>query len=167
MLQKIKTRNELKQLSEKIKANNKTIVLTNGAFDLVHAGHVTYLQQAKTLGDVLMIGLNSDSSIKQYKSDKRPLINQDHRALLLAAFECIDYITIFDETTPIELIKVIQPHIHVKGGDYKIKSLPEYSTVTTYGGIVKTLPFIEGCSTSKIIEKIIDIYGKLDTNPIL
>jgi rfaE bifunctional protein nucleotidyltransferase chain/domain len=133
---------------------NRKIVFTNGCFDILHPGHISYLREAKRLGDVLVVGLNSDESVKRLKGPTRPILNQDERATLIVALEMVDLVIIFDEDTPIETIETIKPDIHVKGGDYKAKDLPEYPIVKTYGGDVKILRFIDGQSTSGIIERI-------------
>lgn len=133
---------------------NKKIVFTNGCFDLLHCGHIQYLEKARSLGDFLWIGLNSDESVRQLKGKTRPIITEMERAIMLSAFYFVDAITIFAEQTPIELIHELQPDIHVKGGDYIAENLPEYSIVVENGGEVKILPFLAGHSTSSIVEKI-------------
>lgn len=133
---------------------NKTIVFTNGCFDLLHVGHVTYLKDAKKLGDILVVGLNSDESVKRLKGESRPINSQMDRALLLSALNSVDVIVIFDEDTPEKLIGEIKPDIHVKGGDYKEEDLPEAKIVKSYGGKVKIIPFLDDYSTSNIIDKI-------------
>lgn len=132
----------------------RTIVFTNGCFDILHRGHLTYLSQAKDLGDVLWVGLNSDTSVKKLKGELRPINNQTLRAMLLASLFYVDFVTIFEELDPISLLELIHPHIHVKGGDYIKEKLSEYQTITRYGGRVEILPFVDGESTTKIIEKI-------------
>ena len=136
--------------------SNETVVFTNGCFDILHAGHVTYLEEAKSLGHKLILGLNSDNSVQQLKGPKRPIIKEAHRAQLLAALECIDMVVIFNEETPVELLQHLKPDIHVKGGDYKVESLPEYPTITAYGGKIQILSFVDGCSTSQIIASILN-----------
>ena len=133
---------------------NKTVVFTNGCFDLLHVGHVTYLKDAKKLGDILVVGLNSDESVKRLKGESRPINSQMDRALLLSALNSVDVIVIFDEDTPEKLIGEIKPDIHVKGGDYKEEDLPEAKIVKGYGGKVKIIPFLDDYSTSNIIDKI-------------
>ena len=137
-----------------LKKEGKKIVFTNGCFDLLHAGHTTYLKEAKTLGDILVIGLNSDHSVKQLKGPTRPLVEQQHRATVLLALSSVDFVVLFDEETPLSLIRAIQPDIHVKGGDYAIESLPETPCIKEYGGEIQILPFVPGLSTSSIIQKI-------------
>ncbi|WP_016762136.1 D-glycero-beta-D-manno-heptose 1-phosphate adenylyltransferase [Leptospira kirschneri] len=136
---------------------NKKIVFTNGCFDLVHKGHITYLSQARELGDFLWIGLNSDSSVKRLKGEQRPLICEDDRAILLSNLRFVDAVTIFTQDTPLDLIRLIKPKIHVKGGDYKVEELPETKVIRELGGDVQILPFVPGKSTSSIIEKILKL----------
>lgn len=132
----------------------KTVVFTNGCFDLIHPGHIQYLNQAKELGDILIVGLNSDSSVRKLKGDSRPINSQDDRATILSALRAVDAVVLFDDETPIPLIKNLAPNIHVKGGDYSKESLPEYEVVTAYGGQVVILPFLDGKSSTTIIQKI-------------
>ncbi len=135
------------------KEAGKRVVFTNGCFDILHVGHTTYLQQAKALGDVLVIGLNSDASVKTLKGPKRPINSEKDRASVLAALEAVDRVVIFGENTPVELLETLKPDIHVKGGDYIAENLPEFGTITRNGGVVKILPFVQGKSTTAIIEK--------------
>lgn len=132
----------------------KRVVFTNGCFDLLHQGHIHYLSHARDLGDILIVGLNSDTSIRRLKGPQRPIVSEKERALMLAAFEFIDYVVLFEEDTPINLISSISPDILVKGGDYKIEEIVGYDVVTSNGGMVLTLDLIQGCSTTNIIEKI-------------
>ena len=132
------------------------VVFTNGCFDILHAGHVTYLEEAKTYGDKLIIGLNSDRSVRSIKGGKRPIIGEQDRALLLSGLEAVDMVVLFDEDTPIDLLKTLKPNLQVKGGDYRKEDLPEYPIIKEYGGDVKILSFKPGCSTSGIIEKILN-----------
>ncbi|WP_051436809.1 D-glycero-beta-D-manno-heptose 1-phosphate adenylyltransferase [Brachyspira alvinipulli] len=150
MNKKLKDRNELNIILEDYRKNNKKIVFTNGCFDILHRGHVEYLQKARELGDLLVLGLNSDSSVKRLKGESRPINNENDRAIVLAALECITYISIFDEDTPLELIKIVKPDILVKGGDYKIEDVVgrEYSKETVL------IDFVNGYSTTNIIKKI-------------
>lgn len=134
--------------------SDKPLVFTNGCFDILHLGHLTYLSKARELGNFLWIGVNSDLSVKRLKGESRPINSEDDRSILLASLLFVDAITIFSDDTPIPLLEVIQPDIHVKGGDYIAEKMPEYKTVTAYGGIVKILPFVEGKSSTNIINKI-------------
>lgn len=149
MNKKITNIKELKEILNK-KHNDKKIVFTNGCFDILHRGHVEYLQKAKELGDLLVIGLNGDSSVKRLKGESRPINNEKDRAIILSALECVDYIIIFYEDTPFELIKKLRPDILVKGGDYKIENVigREYAKETIL------IDFVEGYSTTKIIKNI-------------
>ncbi len=133
---------------------NKKVVFTNGCFDLIHLGHVKYLSQAADLGNILIVGLNSDSSVIKIKGQGRPVLDQESRALTLAAFSFVNNIVLFDEETPYKLIKQISPDILVKGGDYKPEEIVGYDIVKDNGGEVKILDFIEGYSSSDIIERI-------------
>lgn len=159
-MSKLLNLSEAQQQLAKEKANGKCIVFTNGCFDILHAGHTTYLADAKACGDILVLGLNSDVSIKAIKGEKRPIVAETYRAQTLAALESIDYIILFDEETPIHLIETLKPDIYVKGGDYTEETLPETPIVKSYGGTVKLLPFVEGLSTSTIINKILEVYGQ-------
>lgn len=139
--------------------HGKKLVFTNGCFDIIHFGHINYLEQARQLGDILIVGINSDRSVRTIKGDKRPLISEEERARIISSLRFVDYVVIFDERTPISIIKAIQPDIHVKGGDYSAEELPEYSTVKSYGGKVVILPYIPGKSTTGIIDKILSTFG--------
>lgn len=152
MNKKITDIEKLKEILNK-KNNGKKIVFTNGCFDILHRGHVEYLQKAKELGDLLVLGLNSDSSVKRLKGESRPINNEKDRAIILSALECVDYIIIFYEDTPLELIKNLKPDILVKGGDYKIENVVgrEYAKETVL------IDFVDGYSTTKIIKNINNI----------
>ena len=138
----------------KIKSEGKKIVFTNGCFDLLHVGHIKYLSQAKDLGDILIIGLNSDKSVKKLKGNNRPINSFEDRAKLLAALKSVDLVIKFEEQTPENLIKEIIPDVLVKGGDYDIEEIVGYQTVIDNGGRVKTLSFYEGYSSTNYIDKI-------------
>lgn len=143
----------LKKVSE-VKADMKTVVTTNGCFDILHAGHVRYLREAKSLGDVLVLCLNSDDSVKRLKGPSRPLNSEEDRAEVLSSLVSVDYVVIFEEDTPSNILEQIKPNIHVKGGDYSEESLPEAKVVKKGGGMVKFIPLVEGRSTTKLINKI-------------
>ncbi|MEC4982625.1 MAG: D-glycero-beta-D-manno-heptose 1-phosphate adenylyltransferase [Oscillatoria sp. PMC 1068.18] len=130
------------------------IVFTNGCFDILHPGHVIYLSQAKALGDILIVGVNSDASVQQLKGSQRPINSLRDRLQVLAALASIDYLIPFEESTPSELLKIVRPQIYVKGGDYTRETLPETPVVEKLGGIIKILPFVGSNSTTKIIAKI-------------
>ncbi len=142
------------EIINRIKAERKKIVFTNGCFDLLHVGHIRYLAQAKRLGDFLIIGLNSDSSVKELKGKDRPINSFEDRATLLSAIESVDLVIMFEEQTPENLIKDIVPDILVKGGDYNIEDIAGYHTVIQNGGQVKTLSFYDGYSSTNYINKI-------------
>lgn len=156
---KLKTREELKKIIEDLKKKGRKIVTINGSFDILHVGHIRMLQEAKAQGDVLVVGLNSDSSIKQYKSEDRPVNPQEDRAEMIAALACVDYITIFDETDPIALLDVIKPDIHVNGSEYGYDCI-ERPTVEKHDGKIHIVKLVEGYSTTNMIDKIIKAYGK-------
>ncbi len=133
---------------------DKKRVFTNGCFDIVHAGHISYLSRARQLGDILIIGLNSDESVQRLKGAMRPVNNWEDRAIVLAAVACVDFVFCFAEDRPIASIELFRPQIHCKGGDYRPEDLGEKATVEKYGGRVEILPFLSGRSSSKIISKI-------------
>ncbi len=136
------------------RADHQKIVFTNGCFDILHAGHIALLQHAKSLGDVLVVGLNSDASAKRLKGESRPIHDQNQRAAVLQSLRCVDAVTVFEDDTPIETIRALRPTIHVKGGDYDAETLPETSVVRESGGEVVIVPFIEGLSSSNALEKM-------------
>ena len=148
-MKKILNWNELEKVVDKLRADGKKIVFTNGCFDIIHVGHIRYLRQAKELGDVLVIGLNSDKSVSLIKPN-RPINSQNNRAEVLSSLEMVDYVTLFDQETPYELIKLIKPDILVKGGDWKKEEIVGSDVAKE----THSLPYVEGVSTSEIIEKI-------------
>jgi len=156
---KIKNLDALAAIIETEKSRGKRVVFTNGCFDLLHAGHVKYLQKSRSLGDLLILGLNSDASVRRLKGKNRPLINEEERAHILAALDCIDYVVLFDEDTPLELIKAIKPHILAKGGDYTPENVVGKDVVEAYGGRVELITFVDGKSTTNIIERILERYN--------
>jgi D-beta-D-heptose 7-phosphate kinase/D-beta-D-heptose 1-phosphate adenosyltransferase len=135
----------------KVRKENHNVVFTNGCFDVLHRGHVTYLAAARDLGDCLVVGLNSDASVRRLKGESRPINNENDRALVLAALSFIDYIILFEEDTPKNLIEQVRPDILVKGGDYKIEDIVGADFVQKNGGKVLTIPFVDGYSSTKII----------------
>ena len=143
-----------KEVVSQLKKNQQTIVFTNGCFDILHAGHVDYLERAKSHGDFLILGLNSDISVKSIKGPSRPVNKEHHRAKVLAGLTAIDYIVFFSEDNPVAIISELKPDIHVKGGDYKKEDLPEYPIVKSYGGDVIIEAFVDGFSTSAIINTL-------------
>jgi cytidyltransferase-like protein len=153
--EKLHTKDSLKTLLSQWQADGKKIVFTNGCFDILHRGHVEYLCHARDLGNKLILGLNTDASVKRLgKSPERPINSESTRAIILAALECIDAIVLFDEDTPLELITFVQPDILVKGNDYKAEDIVGYDIVKAKGGQVITIQLVDGFSTTKLIEKM-------------
>ena len=151
---------DIKELkNELLKYKNGKIVFTNGCFDVLHIGHVRLLQFAKQQGDCLVIAINSDESVRRLKGAKRPIVPQNDRAEVLSALACVDYIVIFDEDTPVETISALKPDIHVKGGDYDMEKIPEAKIISSYGGEMRRFEFVEGRSSSNIVERILKAYG--------
>ena len=155
MKNKYSSKDKLEDLIKRLRKKNKKIVFTNGCFDIIHPGHIYLLKKSKDMGDVLIVGLNSDSSIKKIKSEDRPINKESDRVKILESIKHINYVTIFNEETPLKLIKLINPDILVKGGDYKINEIVGSDFVIQNGGEVKIIPFIGGHSTSKLIDRII------------
>jgi len=156
--EKRKTASELKKIAEKLRKRGKKIVTTNGIFDILHIGHIRYLREAKNLGDILIVAVNSDSSTKNIKGPRRPLNNENDRAEALAALECIDYVALFNEDNPKNILEAIKPDVHVKGGDYKIEDIVEKETVEKNNGRIVLIKKVDGYSTSELIRKIIELY---------
>ena len=149
------TFDEIKRICESLKTGDiKKIVFTNGCFDILHRGHVEYLSKAKLLGDVLVLGLNSDDSVRRLKGESRPINNQDDRAFVMDGLKSVDYIVIFSEDTPLELIKITRPDVIAKGGDYTSNQVVGKEIVEPYGGRVEIIPFVSGFSSTKTIEKL-------------
>ena len=151
---KILSTNDLKSRIDEWKAKGLQIVFTNGCFDILHLGHIDYLEKSKQQGDKLVIGLNTDKSVSRLKGKGRPILNEETRARILAALEFVDAVTYFDQQTPYELIKKVVPDILVKGNDYNIEEIVGYDIVTENGGKVVTIDLVDGYSTTDIIEKI-------------
>jgi len=158
-MNKILNREMLKNELEKLSKQGKKIAFTNGCFDILHVGHVRYLIEAKKTADILVLALNSDASVQAIKGEKRPLVPQEERAEVLASLECIDYITIFSEETPLELIVYLKPDILIKGGDWPIDKVVGRNEVRAWGGKVELIPEVIGKSTTNIVEKILSVYG--------
>ena len=156
----LKSLEEIKLIRSALKADNKKVVFTNGCFDLIHAGHIDYLNKAKALGDILIVGLNTDNSVKRLKGDKRPIINENERAEIISNIKPVDYVIFFDEETPSELINELVPDVLIKGADWKIDEIVGGKTVLANGGEVKTIKFVNDQSTSKIIDLITSRYSK-------
>ena len=157
-LRKVLTRDELARAVRQRRQSGERIVFTNGCFDLLHVGHMRYLQQARAQGDCLVLGLNDDASVRRLKGDKRPLIPHAERASVLAALACVDYVTIFSEDTPLALIECVRPDVLVKGGDYTLETVVGRDMVEAYGGEVTLVPFVEGVSTTNIIDSVLQRY---------
>jgi len=151
---KILTRDELLSERARLRAAGKSLVFTNGVFDILHVGHVRYLAQARALGDALVVAVNSDASVRELKGPERPLTVENDRAEILAALEPVDYVTIFAELSPRSLISVLLPDVLVKGGDYALEQIHGREEVESAGGRVVSLPFVEGASTSRLLERI-------------
>ena len=150
---------ELLELLEKVRGKKK-IVFTNGCFDILHAGHADYLNKAKSLGDILVVGINSDASVRRIKGEKRPILPQQMRAYLLDNLKPVDYVVIFEEDTPLELIKAIKPDVLVKGADWDLERIVGADFVLSYGGRVERIAFSFDISTSKVIERVLGLYCK-------
>ena len=148
------TRDQLLIERRRLRAAGKKLVFTNGVFDILHVGHVRYLQQARELGDALVVAVNSDASVRQLKGEGRPLMSENDRAEILAALECVDCVTIFDDVSPRSLIAELLPDVLVKGGDYALDQIHGREEVEAAGGHVVSLPFVEGASTSAILDRI-------------
>jgi rfaE bifunctional protein nucleotidyltransferase chain/domain len=157
---KIKSLDEIVLIRQRLRSEGKKLVFTNGCFDILHAGHVRYLNQARSLGDALVLGLNSDKSVRVLKGEGRPIVPEDERAEVLAALACIDFIFIFDDLTPQRVIDAIVPDILVKGADWGISEIVGRETVEKAGGSVRNIPLVEGISTTNIIHKILSQFGK-------
>ncbi|NLC58304.1 MAG: D-glycero-beta-D-manno-heptose 1-phosphate adenylyltransferase [Armatimonadetes bacterium] len=155
---KIVSWEQLDAIVRRLKAEGKRIVFTNGCFDLLHIGHARYLQQARALGDFLIVGLNSDESVRRLKGPRRPLVPEAERAEMLAALACVDAVALFQEDTPDHLIRLVSPHLHAKGGDYRKEELPEAPLVESLGGEVRILPWVAGRSTTEIVLRVLERY---------
>ena len=153
-MEKLIKNDELNEFLTILKKENKKIVFTNGCFDILHAGHVRYLKESKKFGDILIVGLNSDASVRLLKGEGRPINNESDRAEVLAGLEAVNYVVIFNEASPVKLLEIIKPDIYTKGADYTIETLPEAKTVIKNGGEIKFIKLVEGKSTTKIIDKI-------------
>lgn len=147
---------EINKIITAAKAQGKTIVATNGCFDILHRGHLEYLEQSKALGDILVVGLNSDSSVKKLKGTSRPINSEEDRARLLAGLKPVDYVVIFDDIDASNFLRSIKPDIYTKGSDYQTKSLPEYNAIQEIGAKIKLIALVEGQSSSAIINKMND-----------
>lgn len=160
MSSKIKNLQELKEIVNFHKKDGKKIVFTNGCYDLIHLGHVRYLKEGKKLGDVLIVALNSDRSVRSLKGPPRPVIPQEERAEIVSALESVNYVTIFDQDDPLEIITFIKPDVLFKGGDWNLGTIVGRDVVESYGGKVFALPLVPGISTTQIINIITSHYPK-------
>ncbi len=151
---KIYTRESVAEQVAKWQSEGKEIVFTNGCFDIVHLGHIDYLEKARNLGNKLVLGLNTDASVRRLKGETRPIVNEYARSRMMAAFEFVDAVVLFDEPTPLELIETVKPDILVKGDDYSIETIVGADFVIGKGGVVKTIPLVKGYSTTSLINKI-------------
>ena len=151
---KVIQREKIEELLKLLRSQNKVIVATNGCFDILHVGHVRHLKKSKSFGDVLIVGLNSDKSVRSIKGEGRPINSEQDRAEVLCALESVDYVVLFDEDSPKDLLEVIKPNIYTKGADYTLKTLPEADVILRNNGWVEFIDFVEGKSTTKIIDKI-------------
>lgn len=155
---KIKSLTALKPIIARLRRSGRKVVFTNGCFDLLHYGHVRYLERARALGDLLVVGVNSDSSVRELKGARRPLVAQHDRSRLVAALESVDFVTVFSGPTPYAVIRTLRPDVLVKGGDWKKDAIVGSGLVNSWGGRVATIPFAKGRSTSGLCEKIAKTY---------
>lgn len=151
---KIISWDEAVRLAQQYRFRGKKMVFTNGCFDLLHRGHVSYLAKARALGDIMFVGLNTDSSVKRLKGESRPLQDETTRALIMASLVCVDHVVLFDQDTPLELIQTIVPNILTKGADYQIHNIVGADVVIAAGGEVKTIELVDGYSTTNIVKKM-------------
>ncbi len=158
MKSKIKTQDELREIIEDMHSAGKKVVFTNGCFDLIHTGHVRYLKIAKSYGDTLVVAINSDESIRRIKGEKRPIMPQEERAEVLAALFMVDFVTVFEEDDPHRVITELMPDVLVKGGDWELDQIVGRDVVEESGGKVYSIPYIEGSSTTTIIERVMEKY---------
>jgi rfaE bifunctional protein nucleotidyltransferase chain/domain len=159
-VQKIKTLAEIIQLRPRLRELGLKLVFTNGCFDILHVGHIRYLNAARDLGDALVVGINSDRSVRENKGESRPIVPEFERAEVLAALACVDFVCIFDDPTPKQVIDAIIPDVLVKGADWGISEIVGRDTVEKAGGVVLNIPLVEGSSTTEIIRKVLERFGK-------
>lgn len=155
---KIKNIKAIKSIVARLRARRKKVVFTNGCFDILHVGHIRYLRKAKSLGDILVVGLNTDRSVKEIKGEKRPIVPQKDRAEILAALEFVDYVVLFDEPDPFSLIEKVKPTILVKGADWPKDKIIGRDVVEKAGGRVVRMPLVPGASSTRVIERIIQVH---------
>jgi rfaE bifunctional protein nucleotidyltransferase chain/domain len=159
-LEKIRTLEEVVVIRQQLRREGKKLVFTNGCFDILHAGHVRYLNQARAMGDALVVALNSDKSVRTLKGESRPIVPEGERAEIVAALAAVDYVFLFDDLTPKRIIDAIVPDILVKGADWGIADIVGRDTVENAGGVVRSIALVAGASTTNIIEKILRRFGK-------
>ncbi|MEI8128341.1 MAG: D-glycero-beta-D-manno-heptose 1-phosphate adenylyltransferase [bacterium] len=150
-------RENIRQLVKELQIGGKTVVTTNGCFDILHVGHVRYLQKTKTFADYSIVLLNSDKSVKLIKGEGRPINNENDRAEILSALSCVDYVVLFDESSPSDLLDEIKPDVHTKGADYSVETLPEADVILKNGGRIEFITFVEGKSTTNTINSMKNI----------
>ncbi len=156
---KIKTREELRRIIQGLKAEGKKAVHTSGSYDIIHTGHISTLEQAKSYGDVLIVSINNDESVRRFKGKNRPILNENERAALLSALACVDYVTVFPEDTVLKTLETLKPDVHVKGGTYIQERVEaEKKLLQSWGGEMKFVKLVEGKSTTDVIQRIIDAY---------
>ncbi len=160
MKQKIKERKDLSRIIKNLKEKGRRIIFTNGCFDLLHVGHIRYLEEAKTLGDVLVVGVNSDSSVRKIKGPERPILPAEERIEILSGLQSVDYVAVFDEHDPLKLIASLLPDVLVKGGDWTKEQIVGGEVVEKSGGEVVIIPFVRGASTTNLIKTILKRYEK-------
>jgi len=159
-MNRILNRKEIVELRKQLKKENKKVAFTNGCFDIIHSGHIDYLNKAKESADILIVAVNSDESVRKIKGDKRPILNEEERAYILSNLRAVDIVTVFDENTPAEIINELLPDVLVKGEDWSVENIVGADAVIANGGEVKRIKFVNQQSTSKIIERIIKRYAK-------
>lgn len=158
-MSKLWSRPAIAEERERMRRDGKLVVFTNGCFDLLHPGHINYLAAARALGDALIVGINSDRSVREIKGKGRPILDERERAEVLSGLESVDYVTVFDADNPRELIRLLQPDVLVKGGDWPITDIIGREEVEAAGGRVFSLPYVEGSSTTEIIQRIVSSFG--------
>ncbi len=156
-LNQTQLKNQIEEIRSAKNGEATKVVFTNGCFDILHVGHVKYLQEAKAQGNILVVGINADASVRKLKGEERPIQNQQDRGEVLSALACVDYVAIFEEDTPEKLIKLLKPDVLVKGGDWKVDQIVGSDFVMSYGGQVKSLQFVKGKSTTNIVSKILKL----------
>jgi len=166
-MEKILSWDALKIEVERRRRQGEKIAFTNGCFDILHVGHVRYLREARKRGDLLILALNSDVSVRAIKGERRPLLPEAERAEVVASLEAVDYVTLFNETTPLRLIEYLRPDVLVKGGDWKEEAVVGRDAVRSWGGEVVLVPVVEGASTTNIVEKVLRLYGRPCNTPLI